>query len=159
MRYSLQPTPHPQQCRIWATSETYTTAHCNTGSLTHWSRPGIEPVASWFLVRFLFAAPWWELLFWFNFCKWCKIGRGLISFCMWASSSQHLLKRLSFPHCVFFTPIERLVDHICMDLVLWTLFCSLDLCAIFMLIQNCFYYCIFVIYIHFHTSGNIAKLQ
>ena len=27
--YSCQPTPQPQQCRIWATSVTYTTAHSN----------------------------------------------------------------------------------------------------------------------------------
>ena len=36
--------------RIWATSATYTTAHGNTRSLTHWARPGIEPATSWFLV-------------------------------------------------------------------------------------------------------------
>ena len=33
---SCQPTPQPQQCHIWATSETYTTAHGNAGSLPHW---------------------------------------------------------------------------------------------------------------------------
>ena len=32
---------------------TYTTAHGNTGSLTHWTRPGIEPATSWFLVKFI----------------------------------------------------------------------------------------------------------
>ena len=31
---------------------TYTTAHSNTGSSTHWMRPGIELVSSWMLVRF-----------------------------------------------------------------------------------------------------------
>ena len=31
-------------------SETYTTAHDNAGSLTHWARPGMEPDTSWFLV-------------------------------------------------------------------------------------------------------------
>ena len=31
----LPPTPQPQQRRIQATSITYTTAHSNTGSLTH----------------------------------------------------------------------------------------------------------------------------
>ena len=47
---------------------TYTTAHGNTRSLTHWARPGIEPVTSWFLVRFVSIAPRRELLFllWFN---------------------------------------------------------------------------------------------
>ena len=39
-----------------------TTAHGNTGSLTHWARPGIEPVSSWILVRFISAAPQQELL-------------------------------------------------------------------------------------------------
>ena len=42
-------------------SKLYTTAHGNTGSLTHWARPGIEPETSWFLVGFASAAPWWEL--------------------------------------------------------------------------------------------------
>ena len=40
---------------------TYTTAHGNARTLTHGSRPGMEPATSWFLVRFVFAAPWWEL--------------------------------------------------------------------------------------------------
>ena len=30
---------------------TYTTAHGNNGSLTHWARPGIEPATSWILVE------------------------------------------------------------------------------------------------------------
>ena len=37
------------------------TAHGNTGSFTHWARPGIEPVFSWMLVRFISAEPRWEL--------------------------------------------------------------------------------------------------
>ena len=40
---------------------TYTTAHSNTRSLTHWARPGIEPTTSWFLVRFISVVPQWEL--------------------------------------------------------------------------------------------------
>ena len=32
---------------------TYTTAHSNTGSLTHWARPGMEPVSSWIPVGFI----------------------------------------------------------------------------------------------------------
>ena len=47
---SHQPMPQPQQCRIWDTSGTYTTAHNNVGSLTHWVRPGIKPTSSWMLV-------------------------------------------------------------------------------------------------------------
>ena len=34
-------------------SVTYTTAHHNAEPLTHWSRPGIEPATSWFLVEFI----------------------------------------------------------------------------------------------------------
>ena len=37
------------QARVWigATTTTCTTACSNTGSLTHWARPGIEPTSSW----------------------------------------------------------------------------------------------------------------
>ena len=38
-------------------SATYTTAHSNTISLTHWAGPGIEPTSSWMLVRFVSAEP------------------------------------------------------------------------------------------------------
>ena len=41
---------------------TYTIAHGNAVSLTHWVRPGIEPETSWCLAGFIFAAPRWELL-------------------------------------------------------------------------------------------------
>ena len=34
---------HSNQGRIQSAYETYTTAHSNTRSLTHWARPGIEP--------------------------------------------------------------------------------------------------------------------
>ena len=37
---------------------------------THWMRPGIEPVSSWILVRFVSAEPQWELqmiVFWLHF--------------------------------------------------------------------------------------------
>ena len=40
---------------------TYTTAHGNTRSLTHWARPGIKPTSSWMLVGFVTAEPQWEL--------------------------------------------------------------------------------------------------
>ena len=54
-------TPQPPQHRIQATSVTYTTAHGNIRSLTHWARPGIEPASSWILVGFVSTAPQWEL--------------------------------------------------------------------------------------------------
>ena len=53
--------PQPQQRRIWVTSATYTTAHGNTGSTTHWARPGIEPTSSWILVGFIPNEPQQEL--------------------------------------------------------------------------------------------------
>ena len=59
--YSCQPTSQPLQCRIQATSVTYTTAHSNARSLTHLVRPGIKPATSRFLVGFFSAAPQWEL--------------------------------------------------------------------------------------------------
>ena len=34
--------------------------HSNARSLTHWSRPGIEPKSSWILVIFLTAEPRWD---------------------------------------------------------------------------------------------------
>ena len=40
------------------------TAHGNTGSLTHWVRPGIKPSSSCILVGFVSAEPWRELLTW-----------------------------------------------------------------------------------------------
>ena len=46
-------------------SSTYTAAHSNARSLTSWTRPGIEPVSSWILVRFITTEPWQKLLFLF----------------------------------------------------------------------------------------------
>ena len=43
-------------------SVTYTTAHSNDGSLTHWTRPGIKPTSQGKLVRFVSAAPQQKLL-------------------------------------------------------------------------------------------------
>ena len=45
-----------------AVSETHTTVHSNAGSLTYWTRPGIQPASSWMLVGFATAEPWLELL-------------------------------------------------------------------------------------------------
>ena len=64
----ISPMPQPQQHRIWAMSVTYTTACGKVGSLTHWARPGIEPVSSWLLVRSvncwaLTGTPWTTLFF------------------------------------------------------------------------------------------------
>ena len=58
-----QPRPEPQQRQIRALSVIYAIVHSNAGSLTHWSRPGIEPETSWFLVGFVSAVPRRELLY------------------------------------------------------------------------------------------------
>ena len=52
---------HHSHNNVGSTSSTYTTAHRNTRSLTHWARPGIDPASSWILVGFISAAPQWEL--------------------------------------------------------------------------------------------------
>ena len=44
---SCGPTAKPQQLGIQVASATYTTAHNNAWSLTHWERPGIESTSSW----------------------------------------------------------------------------------------------------------------
>ena len=59
--YSCRPMPQPQQHQIRAVSVTYTTAHGSARSLTHWTRSGIEPSTSRFLVGFISAASQWEL--------------------------------------------------------------------------------------------------
>ena len=59
--YRLWSKSQPQQCRIWAKSTTYTIAHSNARSPTHWERPGIKPATSWILVGFVSDAPQWEL--------------------------------------------------------------------------------------------------
>ena len=46
-------TPQAQQCRIRAESVTYTTAHGNAGSLTHWESPRIEPASLWIPAKFI----------------------------------------------------------------------------------------------------------
>ena len=47
--------------RIWAMSVTYTTAHRNARSPTHWTRLGIEPTSLWILVGFIYTVPQQEL--------------------------------------------------------------------------------------------------
>ena len=56
-----RPMPQPQPHQSQAMSATYTTAHSNAGSFTHWVRPGIEPASPWILVRYVSAAPQCEL--------------------------------------------------------------------------------------------------
>ena len=51
IRWELQPLAYtqPQQCQIQTMSATYTTAHSNTRSLTHWAGPGIKLASLWIL--------------------------------------------------------------------------------------------------------------
>ena len=56
------PQPQQQQYQILATSATYTAAHSNPRSLTHWAGPGIEPASSWILVGFATIEPQGEFL-------------------------------------------------------------------------------------------------
>ena len=56
------PQPQPQQCGIWYSSVTYTTAYGNATSLTHWAELGIKPTSSWILVGFATTEQQQELL-------------------------------------------------------------------------------------------------
>ena len=64
---SHQPTPQSQQHQIQAVSATYNTAPGNTGSLTHWARPGVESTSSWMLVEFV---NHWTTPGTYNLLKW-----------------------------------------------------------------------------------------
>ena len=46
-------------------------------------------------------------------------------------SQHHLLKRLSFLHCIFLLPLLRLIDHMHVGLFLGSLCCSIGLCICF----------------------------
>ena len=61
--WSWSHSPMAHQHRIQDVSVTYTTAHGSAGSLTHWVRPGIKPVSSRMLVRFISAEQRWELTY------------------------------------------------------------------------------------------------
>jgi len=57
---------HHSHSNIPSESATYTTAQANGGDgSAHWARPGMEPVSSWILVRFVSAAQWQELIRYF----------------------------------------------------------------------------------------------
>ena len=60
VKSELQLTPQPQPRQIQAVSTTYTAAHGNADSLTHWARPGIEPASSGSLPT----EPQQEVLYW-----------------------------------------------------------------------------------------------
>ena len=60
-------------------------------------------------------------------------------------SQNHLLKRLSFSHCIFLPPCRRLIDHRCVGFLLGSLFCSIDPYVCFVSIPLCFDYFNFVV--------------
>ena len=57
-------------------------------------------------------------------------------------SLYHLLKRLSFPHCIF---LPRLIDCRCVGLFLGSVVCSIDPHVCFVSIPRCFDCCSFVV--------------
>ena len=59
---------------IWAVSVTYTTAHSNTGSLTHWVRPGFEPVSSWIPSQICFCCTMTGTPICFSFTAYAYVG-------------------------------------------------------------------------------------
>ena len=44
---------HHSHSNARSLSASYTAAHGNPGSLTHWGRPGLKPASSWILVKFI----------------------------------------------------------------------------------------------------------
>ena len=67
---SFWPQPQPQHRQIQAASVTYTTAHGNTVSLTHWGTPGIEPTSSGIRVRFVIPEQQRDLLILIKSGRW-----------------------------------------------------------------------------------------
>ena len=60
-------------------------------------------------------------------------------------SQHHLLKRLSFLHCIFLPPLSEIGVHRCVDLSLGFLFCSIDLYFCLCAVPNCLDDCGFVV--------------
>ena len=76
--------------------------------------------------------------FWVNFCMWCNF---YYIHDIWSSFivlhvavkffKHHLLRRRSFPRCIFLPPCQILTDNINMGLFLGSLLCSINLCVYF----------------------------
>ena len=58
-RYGCQ--PQPQQCWNRTASVTYTRAHVNARSPTHWAKPGVKPTSWWTLAGWVSDAPQQDL--------------------------------------------------------------------------------------------------
>ena len=85
---------------------TYTTAHSNAGSLTHWARPGIESVTLWFLVGFISTAPRQELreIFFFMAVQYFIVDNTHDTFVIHSSVNGHL-------GCFHFLAIEIMLQQ------------------------------------------------
>ena len=115
---------------LWPTpsmSVTYTTAHGNTRSLTHWARTGIEPATSWILVSFV--------------NHWAMKGtparkevlRGQLPRCMWLGWERQVKKIWKMSGCVLM-PVQEisiwilkkpLRIHLILDSILFFYGCSI----------------------------------
>ena len=94
--------------------------HSHTRSLTHWARPGIEPQTSWFLVRFVSAAPRQELPYVRFLTHWATMGTEFFCISMSSCSSTICWKGYPFP--------LKLLSHPCwnqMAASVWACFCAL----------------------------------
>ena len=59
-------------------------------------------------------------------------------------SQHHLLKRLSFPHCIFLPPLLKINCHRHVGLFLGFLSCSIIHMSVFVAMPCCFDYCSFI---------------
>ena len=103
----------PQQHQIWAASSTYTTAHGNARSLTHWLRPGIEPSTSSFLVGFISTEPRRELQVPLYFLS-ALTSLDVIQF----HNSQSNQRVISYNLCSQPSPLPQLHTYLCNSLVI-----------------------------------------
>ena len=109
--YSYQPPmSQAQEQQFRTASVTYTTAHRNAGSLTHWARPGIKPVSSWILVRSInhwamMGTPYVVLILALSLLRYGKANR--CEHCYWKDTlffffnffAQYFILFLFFSHC------------------------------------------------------------
>ena len=85
--YSCWPSPQPQNTGSEPESAAYTTVHNNTGSSTHWARPGIEPASLWILLEFLNC--------------WATKGTPLNHFLKWRSNQSFLCDDQKIPQDLY----------------------------------------------------------
>ena len=138
-------------------SATYTRAHSNARSLTHWARRGIELTTSWFLAVFVSTAPWRELLvplvltfmflihFELIFVYLMRWGLLFHSFAFGfpVLSSSTTEETIFYPYTYSWFPCFKIIDHI---VNFWAIYCvTLIYVSVFMPVPYCVDYCSFVI--------------